>query len=283
MGCERTTEKIIRDLNCKSAIETENGKTMDEELSEEELLHFNKMFFTQSQEENPYVRCLTSLYHDPKDMNIFLAFYGGSDSAKVTDENERERVMGAYNQEGTLLKISKTKMNEFLMRYIGLPVDETNKNGIELFEYDSGNYYYQTDFYPESRLSTTFLRGEHTDNKVRLYYYASDLNLADVQECSVACVTLEKNEQGYQIISNVLIPIPMYLDGPPNKVIPLQMETFLELPLLTSCGRLCMLVCEKRRRSLYRLCLQNIRRKTLRWLSARRNNLEYQCFQVPAR
>lgn len=62
MGCERTTEKIIRDLNCKSAIETENGKTMDEELSEEELLHFNKMFFTQSQEENPYVRCLTSLY-----------------------------------------------------------------------------------------------------------------------------------------------------------------------------------------------------------------------------
>lgn len=170
MGCERTTEKIIRDLNCKSAIETENGKTMDEELSEEELLHFNKMFFTQSQEENPYVRCLTSLYHDPKDMNIFLAFYGGSDSAKVTDENERERVMGAYNQEGTLLKISKTKMNEFLMRYIGLPVDETNKNGIELFEYDSGNYYYQTDFYPESRLSTTFLRGEHTDNKVRLYY-----------------------------------------------------------------------------------------------------------------
>ena len=47
MGCERTTEKIIRDLNCKSAIETENGKTMDEELSEEELLHFNKMFFTQ--------------------------------------------------------------------------------------------------------------------------------------------------------------------------------------------------------------------------------------------
>lgn len=107
MGCERTTEKIIRDLNCKSAIETENGKTMDEELSEEELLHFNKMFFTQSQEENPYVRCLTSLYHDPKDMNIFLAFYGGSDSAKVTDENERERVMGAYNQEGTLLKISK--------------------------------------------------------------------------------------------------------------------------------------------------------------------------------
>lgn len=44
MGCERTTEKIIRDLNCKSAIETENGKTMDEELSEEELLHFNKMF-----------------------------------------------------------------------------------------------------------------------------------------------------------------------------------------------------------------------------------------------
>lgn len=233
MGCERTTEKIIRDLNCKSAIETENGKTMDEELSEEELLHFNKMFFTQSQEENPYVRCLTSLYHDPKDMNIFLAFYGGSDSAKVTDENERERVMGAYNQEGTLLKISKTKMNEFLMRYIGLPVDETNKNGIELFEYDSGNYYYQTDFYPESRLSTTFLRGEHTDNKVRLYYYASDLNLADVQECSVACVTLEKNEQGYQIISNVLIPIPMYLDGPPNKVIPLQMETFLELPLLS--------------------------------------------------
>ena len=192
MGCERTTEKIIRDLNCKSAIETENGKTMDEELSEEELLHFNKMFFTQSQEENPYVRCLTSLYHDPKDMNIFLAFYGGSDSAKVTDENERERVMGAYNQEGTLLKISKTKMNEFLMRYIGLPVDETNKNGIELFEYDSGNYYYQTDFYPESRLSTTFLRGEHTDNKVRLYYYASDLNLADVQECSVACVTLKK-------------------------------------------------------------------------------------------
>lgn len=233
MGCERTTEKIIRDLNCKSAIETENGKTMDEELSEEELLHFNKMFFTQSQEENPYVRCLTSLYHDPKDMNIFLAFYGGSDSAKVTNENERERVMGAYNQEGTLLKISKTKMNEFLMRYIGLPVDETNKNGIELFEYDSGNYYYQTDFYPESRLSTTFLRGEHTDNKVRLYYYASDLNLADVQECSVACVTLEKNEQGYQIISNVLIPIPMYLDGPPNKVIPLQMETFLELPLLS--------------------------------------------------
>lgn len=148
-------------------------------------------------------------------------------------KNERERVMGAYNQEGTLLKISKTKMNEFLMRYIGLPVDETNKNGIELFEYDSGNYYYQTDFYPESRLSTTFLRGEHTDNKVRLYYYASDLNLADVQECSVACVTLEKNEQGYQIISNVLIPIPMYLDGPPNKVIPLQMETFLELPLLS--------------------------------------------------
>lgn len=64
----------------------------------------------------------------------------------MTDENERERVMGAYNQEGTLLKISKTKMNEFLMRYIGLPVDETNKNGIELFEYDSGNYYYQTDF-----------------------------------------------------------------------------------------------------------------------------------------
>ena len=233
MGCERTTEEIIRDLNCKSAIETENGKTMDEELSEEELLHFNKMFFAQSQEENPYVRCLTSLYHDPKDMNIFLAFYGGSDSAKVTDENERERVMGAYNQEGTLLKISKTKMNEFLMRYIGLPVDETNKNGIELFEYDSGNYYYQTDFYPESRPSTTFLRGEHTGNKVRLYYYASDLNLADVQECSVACVTLEKNEQGYQIISNVLIPIPMYLDGPPNKVIPLQMETFLELPLLS--------------------------------------------------
>lgn len=42
-----------------------------------------------------------------------------------------------------------------------------------------------------------------------------------------------KNEQGYQIISNVLIPIPMYLDGPPNKVIPLQMETFLELPLLS--------------------------------------------------
>lgn len=32
----------------------------------------------------------------------------------------------------------------------------------------------------------------------------------------MACVTLEKNEQGYQIISNVLIPIPMYLDGPPN-------------------------------------------------------------------
>ena len=49
----------------------------------------------------------------------------------------------------------------------------------------------------------------------------------------MACVTLEKNEQGYQIISNVLIPIPMYLDGPPNKVIPLQMETFLELPLLS--------------------------------------------------
>ena len=82
MGCERTTEEIIRDLNCKSAIETENGKTMDEELSEEELLHFNKMFFAQSQEENPYVRCLTSLYHDPKDMNIFLAFYGGTITQK---------------------------------------------------------------------------------------------------------------------------------------------------------------------------------------------------------
>lgn len=46
MGCERTTEKIIRDLNCKSAIETENGKTMDEELSEEELCILIKCFYT---------------------------------------------------------------------------------------------------------------------------------------------------------------------------------------------------------------------------------------------
>lgn len=192
----------------------------------EELLYFNGVYFnsgtggeyaTRYSIRNQFANPI-NLYEKPEDINLLELFYlegttefSGEEYRAVFDVEPGGLPCAAY-------KLTTEEMNQILMQYTGLTLEETNKVGLEQFtylpEYDA--YYWahgDTNFCGY----LDFIVGTREGNTYTLYY-----NMPGWY-----CVTLEWQEDGsFHFVSNQpcekpAIPTPLPA-GEPEAVIPLE-------------------------------------------------------------
>lgn len=177
-------------------------------LTEDELAYFNGTEFFNLYE----TRCnqfLNSLYDGPEQMDLYELLYCGTGVLEKATEKEVFTAYAAlvneeYSEDVDIPcgcdKMTTEKIDEFLQKYTGLTLAETDKIGLDQFiyleEYDA--YYH---FHGDTNYCTqvTFDKGERQGDLVRLYYEDTFRN-----EGSKA-VTLRQTDEGYQFVSNQLV------------------------------------------------------------------------------
>ena len=117
-------------------------------LTQEELAYF-QAYFAMGDGRVPNIRSmlLVSEYSDPRDIDLFRTFYHGFHY--VPDISQAERDALGWNGYFEEIKVTAKEMDETLLAYLGLTLEETNKVGLELFNYlpEYGAYYTaHTDF-----------------------------------------------------------------------------------------------------------------------------------------
>ena len=188
----------------------------DGSLTTEELQIFNNMVFN-GDGFNMMNQLLFQVVETPEDykhIDLFQLFYNGTGQPMEITEEERRAVVEEAGYSGGVLELDLIKcpageMDEILREYLGLSLDETDKQGLDLFtylpEYDAYYDFHSDTNYPGE---VTFTSGEWKDGKVLLYYegYNFPVLVRDgISSLSSgpACVTLEPQEDGgYHFLSN---------------------------------------------------------------------------------
>ena len=183
-------------------------------LTEAELEYFNGTEFFNNYE-NRSNQFLGSLYDSPEQINMYELLYCDTG---VREEITDKEIFTAYavligeeyNEDVDIPcgcdKMTTAKIDEFLQKYTGLTLAETDKIGLDYFinleEYDA--YYH---FHGDTNWTdVVFTKGERQGDMIRLYYdgafYKNDGTLDKHGE---SVVTLRQTEEGYQFVSNQLV------------------------------------------------------------------------------
>ena len=182
--------------------ESQDTATSDETSpTEEELAWFETSFFNTA--ENRIVNLfLASEYHDAKDVDLYELFYNGSGKDDALASTEEVQLLKArYDiMDLDVFKVTTNEINDILKKYIGMTLEETNKNNLDglyyLEEYDAyynvagDTNYMQYDF---SKLL------KNADGTVSIEYMNVDL-FNGVEKAFI--LTLKEVDGSYQFVSN---------------------------------------------------------------------------------
>ena len=114
------------------------------------IAYFDKLLNPQPEhgEGDWYPRALTSFYEDPARIDLFQLFYNGipgADNSVTAAEQSFLETCSGYNPEFDLVRIPATEMDRVLQQYFGIPLEQTDKTGLENFLYwEEGDCYYHS-------------------------------------------------------------------------------------------------------------------------------------------
>lgn len=176
-------------------------------ISDELLQWFHSKYFNNGSNDYMFVgnQFLTSEYTSPKDIDLYELFYNGAyivGNESVVSEEEKQLLLDRYVDEihSPVIRIATWEMNEFLQKYMGITLEETNKYGLDkmyyLEEYDA--YYL---IHADTNVSYVIFEGGkiNADGTITLMYTSS------MDSGSIYWVTLKEEEGRYYIISNILV------------------------------------------------------------------------------
>lgn len=125
-------------------------------LDGDRLVQLNELFSAGSW----YTQALTSLYDDPRDVDLYQMFYNGG-QRQVTQE-EYDYVQQLLDYPGTdVLVITPQEMDQALEQVFGLSLTETHQVGLEQFLYWEDTDCYYLCHGDTNAMSVTFLQGNN--------------------------------------------------------------------------------------------------------------------------
>lgn len=166
-------------------------------LTAEELEYFNGDEFFNGEYMNIRNQFLSSLYDVPEKVNLFNLFYCGSGFEETLTEAESAAVTGEREPICPYTKISRANMDAVLTKHMGIPLADTEKIGLENFNYlEEYDAYY--DFHGDTnyRGEVSFASGERDGNIIRLFY--DDRFMGDGKKA----LTLKEQDGAYIFVSN---------------------------------------------------------------------------------
>ena len=176
-------------------------------ISDELMSWFHREYFNDSSSGHGFVgnQFLTSEYKSPKDIDLYELFYDGAyivGNVSEVSEEEKQLLLDRYLDKihSPIIRITTREMNEFLQKYMGITLEETNKYGLDkmyyLEEYDA---YYLV--HADTNVSYVIFQGGKTndDGTITLMYIPS------MDGTSTYWVTLKEEDGKYYIISNILV------------------------------------------------------------------------------
>ena len=196
---ETTDESVIFEGDESSVVIEIKG----ESLSENALNWFETEFFNTDENLMPNM-FLASEYDCPENIDLNDLFYGGSDGrgGGTISEEERQLLQDLLYPEEELLDVSRTtaeQMNEILMKYMNITLEDTNKVHLEslyyLPEYDA--YYKNAGDTEYSKYE--FLAGWTSEDGSIVLVYQDALNSIG----NIYQVTLKYVNGSYYFLSNI--------------------------------------------------------------------------------
>lgn len=173
-------------------------------LTAEELEWFQEEFFHSGSDNirNVFGRPgRENVYEKPQDIDLYRLFYDGPclrERVTATEEELRAAYPDLTEEEITTpaYRVTRAEMDEVLLKYTGLTLEETGKVGLDglpyLKEQDAWYWMHGGTGYPGP---LTLLSGVREGNTVRLYQRESGV---------IYCLTLEQQSEGeYWFVSNL--------------------------------------------------------------------------------
>ena len=188
---------------CREA-EAGTGTDVPGALTAEELEWFQEEFFRSGADNirNVFGRPgKENVYEKPQDIDLYWLFYDGpclGERVTATEEELRAAYPDLTEEEITTpaYRVTRAEMDEVLLKYTGLTLEETGKVGLDglpyLKEQDAWYWMHGGINYPGP---LTLLSGVREGNTVRLYQRESGV---------IYCLTLEQQSEGeYWFVSNL--------------------------------------------------------------------------------
>lgn len=143
--------------------------------------------------------CLSSFYDSPEDIDLEELFYNGF-HLEVDDADRSFLETENAELDYDIVKLPASKMDEVMLRYLGISLSESNLNGIEKFYYNEENdcyYLLHTDFH-DWRIT---IADQFTDKagNINVIYSRND----DFSEKQCIAVLKKENDR-YLFLSNQL-------------------------------------------------------------------------------
>lgn len=206
-------------------------------LTGDELRYFNEDFFNGNYM-NIRNQFLSSLYENPKDIDLFQLFYNGDGSdctqpPEGINSQELSAALGLDSADCPTFMLTTAQMDEVLSRYTGLTLEETEQVNLSHFQYDQTyDLYYHTHGDTNYRSWVNLSAGTREGDQISLYYQD------DFNGDGWKCLTLQDMGDGsYQFRSNVPCEKPdiatAYPDWEPELTIPVDDLTPYEAPAVT--------------------------------------------------
>lgn len=200
-------------------------------LTGEELQFFNEVYFN-GDGYNIRNQFLSSTYETPQDIDLYELFY--CEGSTPSDE-ELRTVLGTApdNLVCPAFKITTREMNQILIEYMGLTLEETNKTSLR-FDYDAASdAYYHMHGDTNYRSYVFFPVGTRGGKEVKLYYQD------DFMGDGWKCLTLQDQGGGnYHFVSNLPCAKPSistdYPDETPDMTLPLTELQPYEAPVVST-------------------------------------------------
>lgn len=170
------------------------------------------------------VQFLTSVYDDPMKIDMYHLFYNGVSPEQPISAAERQELVDTcydgYDPEVDLIKITTEQADHVLVRWVDLPLAETDALNMGSFSYlsDYDAYYH---FHGDTNAPgyVQFYAGEQEGDAIALYYRAEDFRLVDTagsgEEVWAKATVEPQANGGFHILSNKLCDRPERLTPQP--------------------------------------------------------------------
>ena len=163
------------------------------------------------------VQFLTSVYDDPMKIDMYHLFYNGVSPEQPISAAERQELVDTcydgYDPEVDLIKITAEQADHVLVRWVDLPLAETDALSMGSFAY-LANYDAYYHFHGDTNAPgyVQFYAGEQEGDAIALYYRAEDFRLVDTagsgEEVWAKATVEPQANGGFHILSNKLCDRP---------------------------------------------------------------------------
>lgn len=170
------------------------------------------------------VQFLTSVYDDPMKIDMYHLFYNGVSPEQPISAAERQELVDTcydgYDPEVDLIKITAEQADHVLVRWVDLPLAETDALSMGSFAY-LANYDAYYHFHGDTNAPgyVQFYAGKQEGDAIALYYRAEDFRLVDTagsgEEVWAKATVEPQANGGFHILSNKLCDRPERLTPQP--------------------------------------------------------------------